>query len=237
VQPRDLVRSSAIVVDLLRASTTIVHALGNGATKVIPVATVDQAKSLAASTPERLLLAGERNAVRIEGFDLGNSPLEYASERVRGRGIVLTTSNGTAAFSKVAAASAVLVGCLANLSAAVERARSIGNPVKIVCSGDDGAPSLEDTLAAGMIARALIQQGNYTLAEDDSTQMTAALVDHFGQSREGLTKAVWRSANARNLARLGLRDDVATALRLDSHDLVPRLTHDERVAIPVLTAG
>lgn len=237
VQAKEFVHSCAIVVDVLRASTTIVHALGNGAAKVMPVATIDQARSLAASSPGRWLLAGEREGVRIEGFDLGNSPSEYTPEKVRGRGIVLTTSNGTAAFSRVTAASKVLVGCLANLSATVECAAGARNPIQIVCSGDDGAPSLEDTLAAGMMARALVLKGNYELSEDDSTQMAAALFDHFGQPYEDMSKTMRRSANARNLIRLGLGDDIATVLRLDSHDLVPQLVHDQGIATLVPVAG
>ncbi|MCX7429756.1 MAG: 2-phosphosulfolactate phosphatase, partial [Planctomycetia bacterium] len=121
----------AVVIDVLRASTTIVTALAHGATGVRPVLTVEVARALAAGfgsgsgSDSGVLLGGERGGLRIDGFDLGNSPLEYARARVAGRRIVITTTNGTAAVDACTAASEVLIGAIVNRAAAAARAREL----------------------------------------------------------------------------------------------------------------
>ena len=111
----------AIVIDVLRASTTIVTALGNGASAIIPLATVEEARARQAQEPH-LLLGGERNAHPLPGFDFGNSPLDYTPEKVQGREVILTTTNGTRALQGAhqAGASAIIVGALTNRQAVVD---------------------------------------------------------------------------------------------------------------------
>ncbi|MFM9195860.1 MAG: 2-phosphosulfolactate phosphatase, partial [Planctomycetia bacterium] len=154
----------AVVIDVLRASTTIISALAHGAVAVQPVPTVDQARALSAACPgraggsesSRALLGGERGGLRIDGFDLGNSPLEYSSDRVAGRRIVITTTNGTAALDAALPATEVLIGAILNRTAVAARARSLaamhGAPaIQLVCAGTGGEMTEEDLLAAGAI--------------------------------------------------------------------------------------
>src|SRR5690606_19366866 len=132
----DLGDRVVVVLDVLRATSTIVEALANGARAVSPVSTVDEAVRLAeALGREGVLLAGERRSLRIDGFDMGNSPLEFTRERVSGKQIVLTTTNGTVAILASATARRVLIASYLNLGAVAEELVHDGGPASIVCSG------------------------------------------------------------------------------------------------------
>lgn len=237
LRKEDLIDACVVVIDVFRASTTIVYALANGATKVIPVAGIEDAEALAESSCEPLLIAGERNAIKLDGCDLGNSPLEYSPERVNGRAIILTTSNGTAALSHVVGASLVIVGCFANISASVAAAYESGRVVHLVCSGTNNGPSLEDALAAGAMAMALIQHETYLLSDDDLTQLVSALAERLGPVAAEFESVGRRSISARRLYRLGLEADITTALNWNTHTIVPRLVEQSTFGIPIILAG
>lgn len=159
---RDLRRSACVVIDILRASTTMVTALGNGAEAIIPVVEISEALALRQQHPE-VLLAGERKGVRIRGdltggtdFDLGNSPREYTPARVRGKTIVMTTTNGTRALRACAGAANTLVGSFLNLRATCHWLLDHRpEELILVCSGTYEEPALEDVLAAGAICERL----------------------------------------------------------------------------------
>jgi 2-phosphosulfolactate phosphatase len=221
VREESLAETCVVVIDVFRASTTMVHALSNGAVKIIPALTVEEAKFITASNAGSMLLAGERDAVKPDGFHLGNSPLEYLPDVVAGRSIAMTTSNGTVALSQVRNASKVLVGCFANISATVMAAGEAAGPVHLVCSGTHHGPSLEDTLAAGVMAQALTKQNSCVLSDDDTTQTIVRLMEHIGP--EAINRLARRSTAARRLCELGFNDDIATALAWNSHAVVPEL--------------
>src|SRR3989442_948332 len=142
----------AIVIDVLRATTTIVHALAAGCCAVRPVAEIDEAQIIAGGMRAgRVLLAGERGGAPLAGFDLGNSPGEFTPKICRGCTVVLTTSNGTRALLRAAEAARTLVGAFVNYSAVCEQLRQDARPVHIVCAGTDGDIALEDTLLAGAL--------------------------------------------------------------------------------------
>ena len=155
---RDLSRTVCVVFDILRATTSMITALANGAEAIIPVAEISEALALRQQRPE-VLLAGERDGVRIRAeqtggveFDLGNSPREYVAAKVQGKTIVMTTTNGTRALRACAQARTVLVGCFHNLRAIYswlqdERPSNL----LLVCSGTFEEPALEDILAAGAV--------------------------------------------------------------------------------------
>ncbi len=146
---------TAVVLDILRATSTIVTALGNGCRYVIPTAEVEEARALAADNPE-LLLGGERSALKLPGFHFGNSPLEYTPEAVSGRGLVLTTTNGTGAIKAAAEkAPQVLIGSLLNARATARQLLTKEN-ILLVCAGTNGQFSLDDVLAAGFIIKELL---------------------------------------------------------------------------------
>src|SRR3954454_5673520 len=147
---RDLSRTVCVVFDVLRATSTIITALAHGAAGVIPVSEIAEALVLRRADPE-ILLAGEREGVRIsEEFEFGNSPREFASERVRGKTIVTTTTNGTRALRSCAHAQVVLVGSFLNLSATVNALRrATADSLLLICGGTFERAAYEDVLCAG----------------------------------------------------------------------------------------
>src|SRR5262245_17347636 len=154
--PERLAGGLAVVVDVLRATTTIVHALAAGCSCVRPCAEVDEARRLAGSLPAgKVLLGGERDGKPLPGFDLGNSPGEHTAARCRGRALVLTTTNGTRALLRAAGAQRVLLAAFVNYSAVCEQLRHELRPVHIVCAGSAGEVALEDTLLAGALVECL----------------------------------------------------------------------------------
>ena len=230
----------AVVIDVLRASTTIVTALAHGAAGVRPVLTVEVARALAASFGSGVLLGGERGGLRIDGFDLGNSPLEYSRARVAGRRIVITTTNGTAAVDACTDASEVLIGAIVNRAAAAARARELAvahgtSTIHLVCAGTDGEVTEEDRLAAGAILDAA---GRLPGGSDDTldASATAALETFRGVlsaaadtgAASAITAAFAMSRGGRNLIELGMRADLPAAAAIDSLRVVPRLDRAAR---------
>lgn len=232
------------MIDVLRASTTIVTALAHGATGVRPVLTVEVARALAAGfgsgSDSGVLLGGERGGLRIDGFDLGNSPLEYARARVAGRRIVITTTNGTAAVDACTDASEVLIGAIVNRAAAAARARELAvahgtSNIHLVCAGTDGEVTEEDRLAAGAILDAA---GRLPGGSDDTldASATAALETFRGVlsaaadtgAASAITAAFAISRGGRNLIELGMRADLPAAAAIDSLRVVPRLDRGAR---------
>ena len=213
----------AVVIDLLRASTTIAVALANGASAVISCAEVDEARRVAAGLPGGTrLLGGERGGVRIDGFDLGNSPSEYTPGVVRGKTIVFTTTNGTRALRRAEHADRVLVGALVNLDAVVREVAADGRPVHLVCAGVEEEVCLEDTLCAGAYA-AEIGRALGTNPEDDPAIIAAVTWAMYRQSAEAFRNAMRASHGGRNVAALGLLEDVEFASRVSVVDVVPEL--------------
>jgi 2-phosphosulfolactate phosphatase len=152
--PGDVAGRTAVVIDVLRASSTIVQALGSGARTIFPVADIEEALKLANTLGrEEVLLCGERRALPIEGFDMGNSPGDFARKQVARKTLVMSTTNGTAIMTAAAqAAERVVIASFLNLSAVVrELVRSEAEPV-LLCSGREGKFALEDAVCAGRIA-------------------------------------------------------------------------------------
>jgi len=238
-----------VVIDVLRASTTIVTALAHGATGVRPVLTVDEARSLAATSGpgSDLLLGGERGGLRIDGFDLGNSPLEYAPARVAGRRIVITTTNGTAALDACVAATEVLIGAIVNRSAVAAQARAVAlrhgvADIHLVCAGTDGQVTEEDLLTAGAILDAASRlvgadrdrlDAPATAALDTFRGVLSASTDEghveghsaaaHAAAASAIAVAFATSRGGRNLIELGMQADLPAAAAIDSLPVVPRL--------------
>lgn len=219
-----------VVMDVLRATTTLLTALESGAEAVVPAESVEEAYRLAgeiAAAGGRALLAGERHTLRIEGFDLGNSPLECTPETVRGRTLVMTTTNGTRAFRLArqhARASPILSACLRNVAAVAERCAARGADVVLVCAGTDGRLSVEDALCAGLIAERLAAGEGVTLG--DGARLSRYLA---GKEVGDLEGALRRGRHGRRLAAAGFDADLAFCARLDASGKVPRLDGDRLV--------
>ncbi len=214
---RDLSGTACAVFDVLRATSTLVTALQNGASAVIPVSEISEALEIKRQRPE-VLLGGERDGVKIRAggveFDFGNSPREYVN--VRGKMIVSTTTNGTRALRACAGAKAVLASAFLNLSATAKflREKNFTN-ILLVCAGTRENAALEDVLAAGALCEALLE-GRPALS--DAAQMALAA---FRQVKGDLAGAAAKSENARHLLGIPeLREDVAFCLRRDVYPLV-----------------
>ncbi len=212
----------AIVIDTLRASTTIARAIESGALRVVPTLSVDDARAAAARPDLRgALLGGERGGVRIEGFDLGNSPAEYTPERVKGRSLVFTTTNGTAALLHSARATRVLIGSLCNLSAVCEAVKSEPRPVHIVCAGTRDEVSLDDCLPAGVMVEKLIAAGRHLIADDSALLCLHAWREAASRGPVGIVAAMKASRGGRGLVTMGFGDDVEFCARPDTMSVVP----------------
>jgi 2-phosphosulfolactate phosphatase len=214
---RPLAGVSAVVIDVVRASTTIVAALANGAVAVVPVATVEDAVARAQAWPGGALLGGERGGAPPPGFDCGNSPAEYTVARVGGRTIVFTTTNGTRALMATEAAKRVAVGGFANAGAVVDWLAREPTDVLLVCAGETGRFCLEDATCAGLlVARLTASRPDARLA--DAARAVAALYARYaGDLGEMLEHAVW----ARALVAQGRGADLPLCIAVDAHDVVP----------------
>lgn len=225
---RDLRDSVCVVFDVLRATSSMITALANGARDILPVAEVADAVKAYASDPSALL-AGERDGVRITAavsggieFHLGNSPREYTPERVAGKKIITTTTNGTRALRACAGARQVLVSCLLNIGVTVrELSRDVPSSLCLVCGGTYEETAYEDALAAGAIADALwTEYAGHHVA--DSALMARLLFQH---ERRDLVGGLSRSRNgARLLMRPELAGDVAFCGQLDSHAVLATMS-------------
>jgi 2-phosphosulfolactate phosphatase len=222
VPDEGLAGAVAVVIDVLRAGTTIVHALAAGCGCVRPCAGVDEARELAGGMRAgRVLLGGERGGAPLPGFDLGNSPREYAPALCRGTTLVLTTTNGTKALLRAAQAARVLVAAFVNYSAVCEQLRHDGRPVHIVCAGTDGDVSLEDTLLAGALVDYLCEAGEVCL--NDAARLAWDCFENHGKVLLG---ALELGRGGAVLRRLGYDEDIRTAAQVDLFTLVPELRRD-----------
>ena len=222
--PERLPRSGlAVVLDLLRASTTIATALDSGADAIIPVLEPDEARSRAARLGPATLLAGERNAVPPAGFHLGNSPLEYTREKVEGKTIILTTTNGTKALLAAAPNSRdVLIGSYVNFTvtlAAVRSALRQGLDVDIICAGSKGNFSLEDTACAGRFVRfAMRRPGKMGPPVLNDAARAALLIEkNYGQD---IARLFNDAEHGRTLRSAGFGDDLLACAAIDAHPVL-----------------
>jgi 2-phosphosulfolactate phosphatase len=217
----------AVVIDVLRASTTMITALAHGAAGVVPVAGVDEARRLAAEAGPAALLGGERGGVRIPGFDLGNSPLDYVAGRVAGRRIVITTTNGTAALAAARGAREILIGAIVNRAAVAAAIRGLTGPgesVHLVCAGTDGCVSAEDVLAAGAILDAAGADAAGDTLDASARDALAAFrrVAAGGDVAASLVAKFRKSPGGVHLVALGMEADLPAAAAVDTLRIVPR---------------
>ena len=230
LRQRDLSQTVCVVFDVLRATTSMVTALTNGAREIIPVCEIAEAVALRQARPN-LLLAGERNGLRIlraqtgsVDFDLGNSPREFTRDRVGGRAIAMTTTNGTRALQACRGARRVLVGSFLNLGAVADwLARERVADLLVVCSGTLEEASYEDVLGAGALCDAVWEQFSGGLVAD-SAQVAREI---YRQGSGDLLAAVQRARNARRLLALPeLREDVTVCLQRATTNVLAELGAD-----------
>jgi 2-phosphosulfolactate phosphatase len=212
----------AVVIDVLRATTTMIHALAAGCTCVRPCREVEEARQLAGTMRVgRVLLGGERGGVKLPGFDLGNSPREYTGPLCRGNILVLTTTNGTKALIRAAEAERTLVAGFVNYSAVCEQLQAEARPIHIVCAGTEGAVSLEDTLLAGALVDYLCEAADVRL--NDSARLAWDCFENHGRILHGALEV---SQGGAKLRCLGYDEDIRAAAQVDQFAIVPELRRD-----------
>ena len=231
VAPESLAGSTVVVIDVLRATTTITTALAAGARDVIACLEVEEARGRAAELGESVLLGGEREGVPIAGFDLGNSPDDYSPERVAGKSIVFTTTNGTRAMLHCRQARQVLLGAFVNFAAVChELARQIGRSetpsIDLLCAGTRNEVTREDVLLAGAIVDELRREFAGRLETNDQADIAAdawnSATAAIGSGRP-LAEILRRSRGGRNMIELGQQRDIEIAAQIDRYDLVAAL--------------
>jgi len=206
-----------IAVDILRATSTIVAALDNGAARVVPVLTPEEALSLFDPMEPSLRLGGEREGLRLEGFHYGNSPSEYTADSVRDATILFTTTNGTRLLRACTGASRILIGCFANLSAVVDAVRSERRDVLIACAGTAGRLTIEDMLFAGACVSRLAD-GSF---DPTDSATTAAVLWESLSNR--LVESMASGRHGRTLDGIGLGEDIRLCARIDTTTTVPEV--------------
>lgn len=229
VETLDLGDRLVVVVDVLRATTSILAALEAGARSVIPVGSTEEAMRVAESRGRQgTLLCGERGGRRIEGFDLGNSPADYTPDAVDGATLVYDTTNGTGAVRRARSAAEVVLGSFWNLSAVADRVASAGGPAAVLCAGREGRVSADDALCAGLLAEAVAERAEAT-EMDDGALAARALARRTG-SPTPRWLATTRAGAA--LVEIGLEEDLDRCARVDVSRRLPTLDGEELVLRP-----
>ena len=206
------------VIDVLRACSTIAFAMSRGCERIVPVASIEAAMNLASSLEKKVtLLGGEREGKRIDGFDLGNSPLEYTTEVVKGKAVVLATTNGTKAITMSQGAKEILVASFVNMASVVERASaSEGDPLTVVCAGETGRFALEDAVCAGMLIERLSEKTAVEL--NDGAYAARCL---YRQNKDSIPQLLKECEHGRYLESLGFAKDLDICSRVDSLSILP----------------
>ncbi len=214
----------AVVIDVLRASTSICTAIQNECREIVPVGATGDAAAMRANLDRaKVLLCGERDGNKVEGFDLGNSPAEYSSEVVRDKVLIFASTNGSRAILKCAPAIQTMICGFVNLSAVAEAILVAQKDVAIVCAGRQGNFSLEDTFCGGALIDKLVTSGAFQTDND------AAQVAHmwYKNQADSIEAVVSRADHARYLRELGYGADIVTACAVDTLDVIPILTENK----------
>jgi len=211
-------KKNVVVIDVLRATTTIVTALQNGAKEIIPVSSVEFAMTVSGNSFKgHTLLGGERNTLKIEGFALGNSPLDYKREIIEGKSIVLFTTNGSKAIVKAKYAANLFILSFLNANAVKEKMLETDEDWEILCSGNNGKFSYEDSVCAGMLIT-LIQNAKEEIILDDSSK-TCKII--FDKHKKKLSKMLAETEHGQKLIESGFNEDLDFAAQQNVCDIVP----------------
>jgi len=215
VKGADLSDTVCIVLDIFRATTSIVTSLANGCAAMIPVLSTEEA-SMAASHMGPVLFAGERQSIKIEGYDFGNSPFEFSCDKVQDQKIIITTTNGTIAIKATQGAYRTLIGSFLNAQAVCKQGKDDGKDILIVCAGTDGLFSLEDALCAGLLVELLTADGEALLT--DSAHGALLM---YTQAKDKLVEIGVSSRNGKRLDDLNRMDDVRYCFQTNILAIVP----------------
>ena len=220
----ELAGGAVVVIDVLRASTTICFALAAGAREIVPCLDIAQAREAAAKAGHSAVLGGERGGKKIDGFDVGNSPREYVEEVVQNKTVVYTTTNGTRALQTCIGAEKIFVGAFVNIGNVID---AVGqhDDIHLLCAGTDGAITREDVLAAGAMAE-IVMLRHLSLTFNDQAQIA---VDAWQAVTQGVhdaatvARCLKASAGGRNLQAINADGDIRLAAAINMVPVVPQL--------------
>ena len=211
-----------VVIDVLRASTSIAMALANGAKEIIPVGNIESAVKISGSLfGDVTLRAGERNGKMIEGFNLGNSPVEYTEEMVKGKSIIFMTTNGSGVIVKGRHAKNLVVAGFVNLSEVVSFLKTLASDFMIICAGKENNFCIEDAVCAGKIINKLEKELDAELISNDAALTASTLDKSFGKS---VLKVLKNSEHGRYLSEIGFAGDLKTCSDTDAIPVLPLLS-------------
>jgi 2-phosphosulfolactate phosphatase len=211
---------AVVVIDVLRATSVMVRAMSQGASEIIPVATVEEAFQKRKGFPgESVILGGERESKKIPGFDLGNSPKEYVPERVEGKKLILSTTNGTKAFQLVSSAKEIFVGSFHNISGTAQKCLELNRDLFIFPSGDEGNFSLEDNLCGGMLIERIMKIGGRRITLTDASRCARILYERY---KTNIVEALRLSHHGKKLIKRGFGKDLVSCAQVDTTDIVPQ---------------
>ncbi|MGV3546814.1 MAG: 2-phosphosulfolactate phosphatase [Pedobacter sp.] len=217
--------SIVVVIDILRATSSITYGIENGADAIIPVMNVEDCLNYA---DKGYLLAAERNGEVVTGYDFGNSPFSYTAEKVAGKTIVLTTTNGTKAMHLAQErARQVIVGSFLNLTSVCNYLKKQNKDVLLLCAGWKDNFNLEDTLFAGAVVEQL--QNDFTIGDDASV----AALDMYQLAKGDLREYLKKSSHSHRLIKLNIEEDVQFCLKLDICTTIPVLEGEYLVKLAI----
>jgi len=217
--------SIVVVIDILRATSSIVYGIDNGAEAIIPVAQVEDCLNYA---DKGYLLAAERNGEVVEGYDFGNSPFSYTADKVAGKTVVLTTTNGTKALHLARKrASKVVIGAFLNLTALCDWLKTQDKNVLLLCAGWKDQFNLEDTIFAGAVLHEL--RSLFTHFDDAGV----AAEDLYLMAKDDLRAYIGKSAHSHRMMALNIEEDINFCMQLDTCKAIPVLEGDNLVALKV----
>jgi 2-phosphosulfolactate phosphatase len=215
IKEEDLKEKVAVVIDVLRATSVITTAIGNGAVEVVTALEIEEAVNL---KDDNSLLGGERKALKIEGFDLSNSPVEYSRETVQGKRIILTTTNGTRAIHKSMFAENIFIGCMLNGMAVAKKAYDMGMDVVLVCAGTYGKFSIDDFICAGKIIYDL-----YNINHISTDDFAASAYMAYRDNKNDMISYIKMASHYKYLISLGLKKDIDYCFTEDIIEIVPEV--------------
>ena len=209
---------TTVVIDVLRASNTIITALSNGAKEIVPVASIEFAVKVSGGMfGGQTLLGGERNTKKIDGFALGNSPLEYTTDVVSGKSIVLFTTNGSRAIAKAKFSENLLICSFSNIAAIAKHLAKLKHDFEILCAGRNNSFSLEDSICAGKLIL-YMQELDEKLELTDSSNACLALNKTFGKD---VSKMLKNSDHGKLLIENGFEEDLIHCSKVNNTKVVP----------------
>lgn len=218
----DIEEKIVVVDDILRATSCITTGIAHGVKSITPVATVDECRRLQA---KGYIAAAERGGQKVDGFEMGNSPFSYMDEKLKGKKLAVTTTNGTRAIDLSRDAYQVIIGSFLNLSAVVEYLKNEEKDVVILCAGWKGKFNVEDTLYAG----AVVDRLGETHEIDGDSALAARVMYHH--TKETMLEALSESSHVKRLKKFNIMKDVEFCLKQDEYDVIPVLKGDEVVKL------